>query len=437
MSVTSAMFTGVTGVSAMGQNLQIIGNNISNANTVGYKASRGNFADLFSQAINTPGGNNQIGFGVRLESVQGLFSQGSFESTSLVTDVGINGNGYFRVEAPNTGDIYYTRAGQFRLNRDGYLVNPNNLFVQGITFDAQGNPTGNQPGRINLSSVTAPPNPTGNGVAQGSGVQLNVNLQATAEVNPGGGWNLNDPVGTSNFSTAISVYDSLGVAHTVLGYFQRTSQAGAGGATTSDWTVHLVADGADITGGTAGQAVEVGSGTLSFDVNGQATGNPLISAAFNFSGGPQQNQTIGFNFADSSQVGTGVSVTNSLSQDGYGAGNLEALDITQDGIIVGKFSNGLARNLAQFTLATFPAETELFRAGDNLFSQTPESGQALLGVANAGANGSILANSLELSNVDLTNEFVNMITTQRVYQANTKVITTADEMLDSVIQIKR
>jgi len=181
----------------------------------------------------------------------------------------------------------------------------------------------------------------------------------------------------------------------------------------------------------------VGSGTLSFDVNGQATGNPLISAAFNFSGGPQQNQTIGFNFADSSQVGTGVSVTNSLSQDGYGAGNLEALDITQDGIIVGKFSNGLARNLAQFTLATFPAETELFRAGDNLFSQTPESGQALLGVANAGANGSILANSLELSNVDLTNEFVNMITTQRVYQANTKVITTADEMLDSVIQIKR
>jgi flagellar hook protein FlgE len=262
-------------------------------------------------------------------------------------------------------------------------------------------------------------------------------LQATAEVNPGGGWNLDDPVGTSNFSTAISVYDSLGVAHTVLAYFQRTSQAGTGGATTSDWTVHLVADGADITGGTAGQAVEVGSGTLSFDVNGELTGSPLISSPFNFSGGPQQNQTIGFNFTGSSQVGTGASVTNSLAQDGFGAGNLEAIDITTDGIIVGKFSNGLARNLAQFTLATFPAESELFRAGDNLFSQTPESGQALLGVANAGINGSVLANTLELSNVDITHEFVNMITTQRVYQANTKVITTADEMLESVIQIKR
>ncbi len=435
MSVTSALFAGATGVSAMSKSMQVISNNIANINTVGFKGSRAEFADLLSQAINTPGGKKQIGRGVRVQSIQNLFHQGSFETTPVVTDVAINGSGYFKLVTPEQ-DIFYSRAGQFRIDKEGNLVNSLGMYVQGYEYDNAGNQTQNI-ANINLSSATAPPNPTGDGVADGSGIFMNINFDATGEINT---FNIADPVGTSNYSTAVTVYDSIGVPHTVTMYFNRTTIANEGPApvpTDSTWQWHAVVDGAELQGGTAGVLQERASGTMVFDTSGQMTSYTTTASDFDFAGGAAQNQTIGFDFTGSSQVGLDPSVTNTITQDGYSSGFLQSIDISRDGVITGVFSNGIARDVARFALATFPAETELFRTGDSLFIETPESGQANLGEANLGRNGSIAASTLELSNVDLTRQFIGMITTQRSFQANTKIISTGDEMLETVINMKR
>jgi flagellar hook protein FlgE len=432
MSVTSALFAGATGVSAMSKSMQVVSNNIANINTVGFKGSRTEFADLLSQAINTPGGKKQIGRGVRVQSIQGMFHQGSFETTPVVTDVAINGSGYFKL-ITDEQDIFYSRAGQFRIDKEGNLVNSLGMNVQGYIYDNAGNQT-QDIDNINLTSATAPPNPTGDGVADDSGIFMNINFDATGEINT---FNLANPEGTSNYSTAVTVYDSIGVPHTVTMYFNRTTIANQGGATNSTWEWHGVVDGAELQGGTPGVLEEEASGTMVFDTSGQMTSYTTTASNFNFAGGAAQNQTIGFDFTGSSQVGLDPSVTNSITQDGYSSGFLQSIDISRDGVITGVFSNGIARDLARFALATFPAETELFRTGDSLFIETPESGQANLGEANLGRNGSIAASTLELSNVDLTRQFISMITTQRSFQANTKIISTGDEMLETVINMKR
>lgn len=448
MSVFSALYTGASGVNAMGKSLQVIGNNIANINTVGFKASRAEFADLLSQAINTPSGKKQVGRGVRVESVQGIFNQGSFESTSVVTDVAINGSGYFVVSTGSNDETFFTRAGQFRIDSEGALTNSLGMYVQGTTFDNAGNPLDGAAGNINLSSVTAPPNPTGDGVMEGTGVFTNINLSAQSEVVEGG-WDPDDPNGTSNFTSTMVVYDSVGVPHTVINYYNRISRANdpvdppdpldpTAVYETSDWEWHSAVDGGEVLGEVAGDfPIEVGSGVLSFDTNGLLISPAEATIVISFKGGATKNQAIGIDFTGTTQVGTDPSVVNALTQDGYGSGSLQAIDISTEGVITGVFSNGVARDLAQFTIASFPAEHELFRVGNSLFIETPESGQAVLAPANSGTNGTIAASTVELSNVDLTEQFVSLITTQRAFQASTKVISTGDEMLETVLALKR
>lgn len=428
MSVFSALYTGVTGMTALGKNMEVLGNNIANVNTIGYKGSRMEFSDLLYQSINSTSGRQQVGRGVRMEAIQGLFHQGSFESTPIVTDVAINGNGYFVLS--NGQKDYFTRNGQFRIDTEGDLVNSMGLNVNGLTFGLDGEVMGDR-GPINLSSITSPPNPTGDGTDEGSGISLNINLHPT-EANPETDgimeFDITDPNDTSNFSTAVTLYDSLGGAHTSLVYFNKTGE--------NQWEWHALVDGSEITDGTTGEFVEAANGTLTFDATGNLTTQTTENSEFNFVGGAQQGQTIGFDFTGSTQT-YASSVTNFFTQDGFPPGNLTAIDIDQDGIITGVFSNGLSRDVAQLSVASFPAEHGLERKGNNLFTQTAESGQAIYATANVGTHGSISGSTLELSNVELTEQFVKLITTQRGFQANTKVVTTGDEMLETVIQMKR
>lgn len=442
MSIISALYAGSSGMAAMGMAMQVIGNNIANINTVGFKASRTQFADVLSQAINTPAGKKQVGRGVRVAAIEGLFNQGSFESTPLVTDVALNGSGWFVL---TTGpETLYSRAGTFRINKDGDLVNSLGMNVNGFLYDLSGQPTGVRD-IINLSTATAPPNPTGDGAVQGTGVFMNINLAASEPVidNATTPFDSTDPSGTSNFSTSMTVYDSLGVGHTVSVYFKRIDAVGAPApapGTQNLWEWHALVDGVEVQGGTPGVNVEGAAGTLEFDTNGVLLTAPqsfTVPSDWSFAGGSTPNQVIGFDFSGSTQVGVDPSGVNSLTQDGFSAGNLQAIDIDRLGIITGVFSNGRARPLAQLAIASFPAENELFRVGDSLFIESIASGQAVYGVANSGSNGTIAGSTLELSNVDLTTEFINMIITQKGFQANAKIITTGDQMLETVIQMKR
>jgi flagellar hook protein FlgE len=424
MSIISALYAGVSGMNAMSKGLQVTSNNIANINTVGFKGSRAEFADILSLAINTPAGKSQLGRGVRLQAVEGLFHQGSFENTPLVTDLAINGAGYFVVS--DATDTFYTRAGQFRIDKDGNLVNALGMNVNGYAIEPTGQRSGTR-GPINLSSVTAPPNPTGDGSVEGSGIYINLNLDPRDGVKT---FDITKPTDASscNYSTAVTVYDSLGGAHTTLICLNMTAD--------NTWAWHAVVDGGELTGGTAGVFQEQASGTLAFDTNGHLTTQTTTTSAFNFKGGTAQNQAIGLNFTGTTQTMSSSSV-NSLRQDGFAAGSLQAIDIDREGVITGVFSNGASRPVAQLSIASFAAENNLFRTGNSLFAETPESGQPIYSVANTGSNGTVAANTLELSNVDLTEEFVNLITTERAFQANTKVVTTGDSMLETVINMKR
>ena len=422
MSIISALYAGVSGMAAMGKSIQVIGNNIANINTVGFKGSRAEFADLLSQSVNTPAGKNQIGRGVRVEAVQGLFQQGSFESTPVVTDVAINGSGYFVVTSGT--NTFYSRAGSFRIDANGNLTNSIGMNVQGYLYDASGQPTGNR-GPIYLSGMTAAPNATGSGTPAGTGIIINANLDATSSAKT---FNLTDPAGTSNFSSSVTVYDSLGNGHSTIVYFNKTAD--------NSWSWHALVDGGETTGGTAGTPVECATGSLTFDSTGKMTASNTSSSVFNFKGGAAQSQSIGFDFSNTTQY-KGASVVNSLTQDGYASGSLQAIDINMDGVITGVFTNGQTRPLAQFAIASFPAETELFRSGNSLFVESAGSGQPIIGTANTGTNGTIAASTLELSNVDLSEEFVKLITNQRGFQANTKIISAGDQMLQTVIDLIR
>lgn len=440
MSVVSSLYTGVTGLQTLGSAMQVIGNNISNINTIGYKASRAEFSDLLSQNLTGSALGSQIGRGVKLAQVTGLFTQGSFQTTGRVTDLAISGNGFFIV---NDGSAnFYTRAGQFNLNSDGQLVNVGNLRVQGYVFDANGVNTGVL-GDINLSNLTAAPQAT-------ETVSVSANLDAS-EVPPNqpAGFDITDPAGTSNFSTSLTVFDSLGNSRVLTVYFEKSADATIPDFVADrSWKWHAVVDGGEVAGGTAGTPTEIFSGTMTFNPDGSLRTLTQAAGSVDFANGAAPGQTIAFNFGTPTGVagtgGTGLDgmtqfagpeVVNFQSQDGFGPGQLQAIDINQDGIVTGVFSNGEARAVAQIALANFQNQQGLFRIGDNLFQETNYSGLPTVGAPNTGAFGSVVSSSLELSNVDLTAEFVSMITNQRGFQANSRVITVGDEMLESVVNL--
>ena len=440
MSLNSTLYTGVSGLSAYGNAISVIGNNIANVNTTGFKESRGNFSDVLSRSSGT-GGTLQIGRGVLVSSVSPVFTQGAFQSTSLPGDLAIDGDGFFIVKDPQTNALLYTRNGNFALNRDGKLANPDGLIAQGFNVDSSGNalPLVED---INISGQSFPPKQSANATVQ-------VNLDSASPlipdpINPGTVKNFDpaDPVKTSQFSTALTVYDSLGTGHTVDIYFQKTAD--------NSWNWFTGTRANELAGQTGTSLVVVGSGTLTFTNDGAldtvnttfpASGRPGATATFNFAGGAQPGQTINFNFGTPGFEGTtqfaAPSSTLLQSQDGYGSGVLQNFSIDDQGKVRGLFSNGQALDLKRVALAKFASTAGLKSVGKNLFSETLLSGQPIVASPGNSGTGSLHSGALEISNVDLSSQFVELIRAQQAFQANARVITTGDQLLTETVNLKR
>ncbi len=413
----SSLFSGISGLVTNTQALNIEGSNIANVNTIGYKGSRATFADVMYQQISTMSGTSQVGRGSALNSVDTIFSQGSFESTSEPTDLAIGGNGFFIVKN-DSGAYFYTRAGQFTLDNDDKLATPNGYVLQGKKIqytDGNPSPVGDLTD-IQIQQGQAQPEAT-------KLVGISINLQDDAEM-PVKVFNFADNT-TYNYSSPLTVYDSKGNSHLMTTYYCRT---GVG-----QWDVHTVFDNGNspVTSG--------GKGTLSFDTSGKlsAANIPLINITFNGA----TAQSIQTNF-DGETGGPGTtqfhlnSTTNYLFQDGYPAGNLQNITVDSAGIITGHYTNGQHLQLYQINLAMSNNPSTLKKEGMNLFSD-PTNSFPTPNIPGTQGTGTIYSNSLEQSNVDLATEFVKMIISQRGLQANSRVITTSDEILQELMNLKR
>jgi flagellar hook protein FlgE len=407
----SALWTGVSGLNASSTEMDVISNNIANVNTVGYKAENTYFADVLSQTISGGAwGTLQVGRGVEVADIGTQFGPGSFQTTGNATDVAIDGNGFFMVNDQN-GATYYTRAGSFHLDNASNLVDTNGDKVQGYNFFSAAPTTITD---INLNNIQSAPVAT-------TTFAVGANLDATTATG-------------NTFSTSQTVYDSLGDKHSLdITYTSAVPAVGA----TSAWDLTVTLDG--VTAGTPTTA------TLEFDANG-ALINPANNS-IDFGATLPSGATIGtggvLNWdmtSSSALVMTGyasTSVINSLTNDGYASGQLKSLSITDDGKVSGFFTNGQTADVAQIVLANFSDPEGLRRMGSNLFGATLTSGPAIVNVPGASGMGTVTANSLEMSNTDIATEFINMITAQKAYSANARIITTEDQMLTELINIKR
>lgn len=429
MGILNSMITGVTGISAQGNQLDIIGDNISNVSTAGFKASRGEFADMISRNLKGIEGGNQIGRGTQLRSVTPIFNQGSIIRTERATDLAINGNGFLVVKA-GSGEFNYTRDGALRFNKDGELVNMEGLNVMGYLSDKSGKITP-QIDKIKIPTNTVAANAT-------KKVKLNINLDSRATT--GVPFNPLKPGDTSIFSAGVNIYDSKGSAHIATMFFNKLGE--------NQYEYHTMVDGAELAGGLKGTLVEQASGTLIFDKDGRLMSENIKSNGFNFAGGADLNQQVEFDFGDAvtTENGTGLSgstqygtesVMYKYNQDGFEAGNLTSLSINESGTITGLFSNGITRDLAQIGLAKFENNEGLIKIGGNNFRESKLSGPVYIGKPGEAGRGTVLAKALEQSTTDIAQEFVNLIQAQRAFQANSKIITTSDELLNDIINIKR
>ena len=435
--VLRAMNTGVSGLRAEGEALSVVGDNIANVNTVGFKSQRAIFQDVLGHSILAGTSSALPGSGVRVGDIQLMFTQGSLQNTGVATDLALSGDGFFVVNGAVDGVTgnFYTRAGQFNVDNEGFLVNTGGLKLQG--YEANGDGTF----AAAVSSLQVPTS----SISPRATTELEVtaNLDAAAAV-PTGAWDAQNPSITSNFSTSMVVYDSLGAAHTLDIYFRKTAA--------NTWDYHVLASGDDLNPPAPGTNVEVGTGSLGFTTEGAlntVTTGTAISVNF---AGATAAQAITVDFGNpitppvGGTAGTGLdgitqfaspSSVSSQGQDGYSSGDFSGVAVDGQGIVQGLYTNGQKIAIGQLAIAKFRANEGLGRAGQSLFIETRESGNAAMGTAASGGRGAISAGALEASNVDLAEEFVGLIQHQRSFSANSKTITTADEMLQELINIKR
>lgn len=423
MSIVSSLYIGASGLLSNSLELEVVGDNVANSNTIGFKGSRAAFAEVLGSTIF--GGQGDIGRGVRAQAVQKIFAQGSLTTTGIATDIAIQGPGLFVVDSPN-GPLY-TRNGQFTLNQDGLLTTLDGLRVQGFPADANGVvATGRALSDLQIGDASSPPLATSNVV-----VRANLDSQAPVLALP---FDPNDPSNTSNFSTTMTIYDSLGAAHDIDVHY-----VNLGGGV---WEWHAVTDGANVDGGTPGVPLEFGTGTLSFDGGGNLTGVTGNPVTFDPAGiAPAQTITLDMGDPATGVVGitqfAATSATSFLSQDGHAAGVLAGVKIDDSGNIIGSFTNGETRTLAQIAVADFQAPEQLQRVGNNFYMGVADAGEPNIGTPGTGGRGTLAQGALEQSNVDLASELIRMIVVQRAFQANSKTLTTADQMAAELVQIKR
>lgn len=427
MGILSSLYTGVSGMTAQGEALGVIGDNIANANTVGFKASRAEFQDIISKNLKGILGGNQIGRGVKIGAVNPILTQGNIDATEKVTDLAISGDGYFKVKGSD-GESY-TRDGSFHFDREGYLVTNDNQKVQGFSTDEKGNIV-NKMTDIKFPRALIPAKAT-------KELKLDLNLDSRMEATKK--FDAKDPYSTSHYSTGVEMYDSQGNKHLVSFFFNKVADR--------EWEFKGLVDGKEITGGQEGMLSQVTAGKLKFTVDGKLDSQETTESNFNFKGGALQGQQVKLNFGDAiKDGGKGLDGTKqygknsdliSWHQDGAAAGTITGLSFNDEGILTAVYSNGQAADLAQIALAKFENPEALFKVGNNRLKESRDSGTASLGGPGAAGRGKLFAKSLERSTVDLATEFVNMIQNQRGFQANAKTITTTDELLNEVIQLKR
>ncbi|RME81770.1 MAG: flagellar hook protein FlgE, partial [Zetaproteobacteria bacterium] len=397
---------------------------------------------------------NQVGNGVRIGAITRDMSQGSIQNTTNPTDMAINGKGLFALRDPASGQVYYSRAGSFFLDKDFRLINGQGFVVQGWATDEQGNAIGNITD-ITFANLASQAKATTN-------VLVGVSLDANAQPMPAVPFDPANPT-TYHYKAEVNVFDSLGQQHAVSIMFTKVGQDAAGN---SVWDYHLVVDGADLAGGTAGVPTEIGAPTAStvtggvvtaygtqtlvFGPNGELVQEYAPTATVNWVNAAAGSITFDFGHAvnvdaqgttgsglDGTVQMAGSFATRQMTRDGYAAGFLDRLETDSTGRIFGVFTNGQRRPLFQVALAHFPNDAVLAHVGNNLMQETIASGTPVFEKPGNGGMGSITPYALEQSNVDLANEFVKMIVIQRGYEANSKTILTTDQMLSALMQIKR
>jgi len=437
---------GLSGLNTSSKALDVTSNNIANASTVGFKSASTHFADVYAASL-AGGGASQVGIGVSASAIAQQFTQGNITTTSNSLDIALNGNGFFRMT--QDGAVRYTRNGQFHLDSTGYIVNDNKENLTGYAADAQGKIVASTPSGIKVDTAPISPQATG---ATSDGVRFSLNLNSTDKV-PGTAWT--SPTGTNvpdtstyNYSNAVTVYDTLGNAHTMTMYFVKSAPTAAevlaNPTTTGAWDVHYQVDGtseANVGGSplrmtfdsTGAYLAPTTPATLAVNLNGVATNlSTPTNVVTNSATSPL---SFAMNFAGSTQYGSDFAIA-SKTQDGYASGQLSSLTIGDNGVIQGVYSNGQTRNMAQIVLANFQNPNGLMSIGNNDYIETADSGQSMIGTPNTGTFGVLQSGAVEDSNVDLTAELVNMIVQQRNYQANAQSIKTQDQIMQTLVNIR-
>lgn len=428
MGVLTSLYSGVSGIKAQGEGLGVIADNIANSNTTGFKASRAEFHDLMSRDLKGIDGGNQLGRGVMLGAVNPILLQGNIDNTDRGTDLAINGDGFFQVKGSE--GVSYTRDGAFTFDKNGYLVTKTAQRLQGFVADEKGK-IETRTGDIKFPKALVNASPT-------KEVKLDLNLDSRVNDN-NKIFNDKDPYKTSDFATAVEIYDSQGNKHMMNVFFNKNADR--------TWTYRGMVDGKEIEGANPDDGMaNVLEGTLQFTEDGKLLSQETTTQNFNFKNGAKQDQQIVMNFGDPISAGGKGNGTNQFgresdvvrwSQDGYSAGTVTSMSFNDEGVLTVSYSNGQVLDIAQVVLAKFENPEQMFKQGGNMFKQSRNSGEPSIGGARQSGRGSILAKSLERSTVDIASEFVNMITLQRSFQANAKTVTTSDELLNEVIQMKR
>nr|WP_320133704.1 flagellar hook protein FlgE [uncultured Holophaga sp.] len=409
MSLYSSFYASLSGLSTNANALTVIGNNLANLNTIGFKGSSSTFQDMFNASAlgnGTSGNGNpiQIGLGSQLASINQDFGQGSFQSTSNTTDMGLSGTGFFMLQTPS-GARVYSRAGNFSLDKSGNLIDPsgNNVLGWNATAGSINTSGALTPIKINLGANSQPIATTA--------ITMTTNLDASA-------------ASGDTFVAPITIYDSLGASHNLTATYTKT-------ATTGQWTLGLATD-------DSSAVVTPATTTLQFNSAGQMT-SPTGSLSIGITGWSDGAAASTISWTPASDITSYAtdSAVTTTTQDGMGGGNITSVTVDQNGKIIGAFTNGQTLALAQVSLASFNNQEGLSKVGNNTWAETLASGTPAIGVANQAGRGQVLGSQLELSNVDVASQFTQLIVNQRGYQANSRVVTTTDELLQETLNLKR
>ncbi|MGC6508912.1 MAG: flagellar hook protein FlgE [Myxococcota bacterium] len=441
MSLFSNLYTASSGLNVSSTTMSVIGDNIANVNTIGYKQNRASFSDAFPLTTGTINGPAKIGTGANVAGITSVFAQGAIQSSGNALDMAINGNGFYAVKG---GDqTFYSRAGEFFLDDNGFIVTPQGYQLQG--YLAEEGAILPSMGSLQIPTTPIPSQNTTN-------VSLTANLDADADssTTPVGNMTLDglnetitEVASASDYSTSVTVYDSLGNAHELTIAFEKDA--------TNTWSYYVLADAGSIDdpnglGYSSGNAFAISSGSVTFNNDGSINSftqtNTSSQTPWSFAGAAAQDFNFNFGVDANGNVVSGAltqiasaSSVTSLEQDGYGLGQMVGLKVLTDGTITGTYDNGQEMVLGQVALASFKSENGLERLGGNLFRATFLSGEPAMGAPGSGGRGGVFGNALESSNVDIEDQFVTMITAQRSYQANSRVLSSTNELLRELVNL--